>query len=83
MTYTEFETALFRAIAQAEGTAPRGQVNVLYNAESVMPGVSQDWVLDAVKTYEGQGWLGNVVRAISPVNILVTLSGTGRKVGER
>ena len=82
MNYRTFEPSLFERIVQAEQTSARGQVDVGPLAEAILPGVTDEWVTEAVRAYEARGWL-NKVRRYVPNTIIVTLSGLGRKAAGR
>jgi hypothetical protein len=82
MTYSEFEKGLLIALADAANATARGQVGAHPVAETVFPGVQDQWVKDAVRAYEEDGYLGPISRRLDG-SIHLMLSGDGRREADR
>jgi hypothetical protein len=82
MTYSEFEERLLVALADGADATERGQVAAHRVAETVFPGVRDQWVNDAVQAYEVHGYLGPVSRGLDG-SINLMLSGGGRRAADR
>ncbi len=87
MTYTKFKEVLFAAIAEAAAANSRGQVDVFPVADHVLPGVSEQWVFDAVTSYEAENLVFNVSRRLGHPRegvggIALMLTGKGREKAE-
>ena len=78
MRYAEFEDALLVAIVAAADNNQRGQADVTAAAEGVLPGVSEQWISSAVKSYERAGWVYNVSRPLQG-GITLMVTGAGRR----
>lgn len=81
-TYSEFEIRLLPALVEAAEPSGRGQCEALEVAETVSPGVKEQWMRDAVGSYEQEGYLGVVSRPLDGT-IGLTVSGKGGKEAER
>jgi hypothetical protein len=87
MTYSQFEDELLVASVQTADAAiaanpnSHGQVDASTVAESVLPGVSERWVRDAVKSFESNGWVYNVVVPLSG-GVVFMVTGPGRRKAE-
>jgi hypothetical protein len=83
MTYNEFEHRLLPALAEAADQSPRGQCEARQVAETVLPGVKEHWVADAVRNYEQQGYLGPAIGRYMDGTIVLSISGNGRKAADK
>jgi hypothetical protein len=83
MTYHEFETRFLPVLVDAADSTERGRCEAFSLARTFWPQVKEQWVRDAVRSYEQRGYLGpHITRSISPVELIVTISGEGRKAAE-
>lgn len=78
MTYSEFETRLFLALVDASGATNHEQCSAFEVANTVLPQAPDQWVRNAVKVYENNGWLNNISRPVEH-GIYLTISGNGRR----
>ena len=81
ITYREFEMRLLLALVDAADATERGQCEAFQVAQTVVPQVKEQWVRDAVQSYERQGYLGPVSRPLDG-RIIVMISGEARKATE-
>lgn len=85
MTYSQFEDALLLAIVEASeygaaGGNSRGQVEVFEAAEHAGLERKENWINDAVTSFENQGLVFNVVRPLGlPLRTLLMITAEGRK----
>jgi len=87
MSYTDFKAALFIAMAHVAEVSSRGQVSMFPVADGVLPDVKEQWVYDAVASYENAGLVFNVSRALGPPReegggIVLMMTGRGREEAE-
>lgn len=93
MSYSEFCDRLLVAIMlQADATLKAdpnslGIVDPFRVADTsglrVQKHQQKQWISDAVETFETRGWVCNVVRPLSGDEILLMITGEGRKQAER
>ena len=81
MTYSDFERRLLMALVDAADASERGQCEALDVAETVLPQVKDQWVSDAVRSYEQRGYIGPISRPLDG-RIFLMISGEGRKAAE-
>jgi hypothetical protein len=81
MDYREFEIRLLVALVDAADVTERGQCEAFRVAQAVLPQVKEQWVRDAVDSYEKQGYLGLVSRPLDG-QIILMISGEARKATE-
>jgi hypothetical protein len=81
MTYSDFEIRLLMAIVDSADASERGQCEAFDVAETVLPQVKDQWVSDAVRSYEQRGYIGLISRPLER-RIVLTISGEGRKAAE-
>ena len=88
LTYSQFEDKLFSAIVEAAeygaaGGNTKGQVEVFEAAEHAGLERKENWISDAVTSFENQGFVFNVVRPLShPLRTIVMVTAQGRKQAE-
>jgi hypothetical protein len=83
MTYSEFEIRLLLALVDAADATERGQCEAFQVAQTVLPQVKEQWVRDAVRSYEQKGYLGPTMsRQLGGGKIILTISGEARKITE-
>ena len=88
LTYSLFEDALLLAIVEASdygaaGGNRKGQVEVFEAAEHAGLERKENWISDAVTSFENQGFLFNVVRPLGhPLRTIVMVTAEGRKHAE-
>jgi hypothetical protein len=80
--YTEFELRFLLALVDAADAAERGQCEAFQVARAVLPQVKEQWVRDAVRSYEQQGYLGPAISRPLDGRIILTISGKARKATE-
>lgn len=84
MIYPQFEDALLLAIVEASeygaaGGNSRGQVEVFEAAEHAGLERKENWINDAVTSFENQGLVFNVVRPLGhPLRTLLMITAEGR-----
>ena len=81
MTYRDFEIRLLMALVDSADASERGQCEAFDVAETVLPRVKDQWVSDAVRSYEQRGYIGLISRPLEG-RIVLTISGEGRKAAE-
>ena len=81
MTYSNFEIRLLMALVDSADASERGQCEAFEVAETVLPQVKDQWVSDAVRSYEQGGYIGLISRPLER-RIVLTISGEGRKAAE-
>jgi hypothetical protein len=78
VSYSQFEGELLIATVEAADANSRGQVDMAVVAESVLPGVNENWIWSAVRAYERLNLVYNVSRPLQgPIVLMVT--GEGRQ----
>lgn len=87
-SYGEYEKAVLLAISEAEsrgGTTTRaGQVEVFEAVTRAGLDDNEQWISDAVRSFEHKGWVRNVVRPLGqPARIILMMTGEGRNEAER
>jgi hypothetical protein len=80
--YTEFELRFLLALVDAADAAERGQCEAFQVARAVLPQVKEQWVRDAGRSYEQQGYLGPAISRPLDGRIILTISGKARKATE-
>jgi hypothetical protein len=65
----------------AADASERGQCEASGVAKTVLPQVKDQWVTDAVQSYEQRGYIGMISRPLDG-RIVLTISGEGRKSAE-
>jgi hypothetical protein len=84
MTYTEFEMQFLVALVDAADSTERGQCEAFSVAETVLPGVDERWVRDAVNRFDQEKYFDPVIKELGPEGkILMMISGEGRKAADR
>jgi len=88
LTYVEFKGLLFIAIADAADADTRGQVDIFPTADKIFLDVKEQWVSDAVTSYETQRLVFNVSRRLGPPRqgtggIALMITGEGREQAGR
>jgi hypothetical protein len=81
MTYSNFEIRLLMALVDSADASERGQCEAFEVAETVLPQVKDQWVSDAVRSYEQGGYIVLISRPLER-RIVLTISGEGRKAAE-
>lgn len=87
LTYSEYEDALLLAIVEAAdygaaGGNRRGQVEVFEAAEHAGLERKEQWIRDAVRSFENQGFVFNVVRPLMQQETWLMVTAEGRKHAE-
>jgi hypothetical protein len=83
LTYDEYKNAVLLAIIEAE-TYGRpaldlaGQVDVSEAVRQAGLEVKENWIRDAVRSFEALGFVSNVLRQIQPPRIFLKLTREGR-----
>jgi hypothetical protein len=78
VSYSQFEGELLIKTVEAADANPRGQVDMVAVAASVLQGVNENWIWSAVRAYEGANLVYNVSRPLQgPIVLMVT--GEGRR----
>jgi hypothetical protein len=81
MTYSDFEIRLLMALVDSADASERGQCEAFDVAETVLPQANDQWVSDAVRSYEQRGYIGPISRPLER-RIVLMISGEGRKAAE-
>jgi|SRR5450631_850645 hypothetical protein len=87
MSYAQFESALFVALVDAASANNRWQVDVFPVADSLLPAVQEQWVFNAVTSYEGEELVFNVSRSLGPPRdggggIVLMITGKGQRTAD-
>jgi hypothetical protein len=78
----EFEIRFLLALVDAADAAERGQCEAFEVTQAVLPQVKEQWVRDAVRSYQQQGYLGPVGSRPLDGRIILTISAEARKATE-
>ena len=82
MTYSEFEIRLLLALVDAADATDHGQCEAFEVAQTVLPQAKEQWVRNAVQSYEQQHYLGPAISRPLDGRIILTISGDARKATE-
>jgi DNA-binding MarR family transcriptional regulator len=82
MSYSDFEIRLLIALVDSADASERGQCEAFDVAETVLPQVNDQWVSDAVRSYEQRGYIGLISRPLERRLVFLTISSESRKAAE-
>jgi hypothetical protein len=83
MTYHAFENLLLLALLDAADASDHGLCEAFRAAGTVLPQVKDQWVRDAVRSYEQRNYLRIIFRPLEERLIHLQISGEARKAAER